>query len=51
MRMTKNCADCMQTHTYIHVHTCMGGWMRGSRIRYSMKNVVLIRDLISEISP
>ena len=32
----------------------MGGWMGGgggSRIRYSMKKFVLIRDSISEISP
>ena len=30
----------------------MGGWMGGgSRIQYSIKNVVLIRDSISEISP
>ena len=42
------------THDYILV-VCLvydkGGWMGGSRIRYSIKNVVLIRDSISEISP
>ena len=28
-----------------------GGWMGGPRIRYSIQNVVLIRDSIREISP
>ena len=28
-----------------------GGWMGGSRIRYSIKKLVLIRDSVSEISP
>ena len=28
-----------------------GGWMGGSRIQYSIKNLVLIRDSVSEISP
>ena len=33
------------------MYDIMGAWMGGSRIRYSIKNCVLIRDSISEISP
>ena len=39
-------------HLHRGIHLWGAGWGGGgSRIRYSIKNVVLIHDSISEISP
>ena len=42
---------CQNTYSGGNCVLFKGGWMGGSRIRYSIKKIVLIRDSISEISP
>ena len=48
---TSTCTNVSVALKVTATHTLKGGWMGGSRIRYSITKIVLIRDSISEISP